>query len=120
MRNAHEVRVAKGYDQRALAARLAVSRTTLSRFESGECIPSIFRVAEISGALGISLDALLRESVLLEDPFIRSLVLILRGAQPAARAAIVQRLMILAGLTGKMPPPEFSFIPPLTRVREKV
>lgn len=58
----------------------------------------------------MSARVLFMESVILEYPFIRNLVVILRTAPPSARPAIVKRLIQLADLDGWEHPPAFSFI----------
>ena len=50
-----------GETRTALAARLGISRQALTRFESGEQVPSVRRLCDICDALGLDPGALLRE-----------------------------------------------------------
>lgn len=51
-------RQARGYTQEALAEVLQVERGTVSRWERGSAMPSIWRRRPIAKALGVSLDEL--------------------------------------------------------------
>jgi transcriptional regulator with XRE-family HTH domain len=83
-------------------ARLArVSDAHISKYERGRYRASTATMLKVAAALGATVPAIaLSKSMILEDPFIRETVEILRAAPPAARAEIVKRLIILAGLTG--------------------
>lgn len=60
-----ELRKKKGMTQEELAAKLFVSRTAISKWESGKGYPNIDSLKEISRFFGVSLDALLSGEELL-------------------------------------------------------
>lgn len=52
-----------GWSQEELAARLAVSRQSVSKWESGQSLPDIDKILELSRLFGVSTDYLLKEEV---------------------------------------------------------
>ena len=57
------LRKKKGLTQQELADRLYVSRTTVSKWESGEALPELTKLPELGDVFGCKLDALLREDL---------------------------------------------------------
>lgn len=58
----YEMRKAQGLSQEQLAEKLGVSRQSVSKWESGESMPELERLVEISKFFNISTDYLLKES----------------------------------------------------------
>ncbi len=56
--NLAELRRIHGLTQEKLAARLSVSRQTLSKWETGESLPDIEKSKELAGIFGVTLDDL--------------------------------------------------------------
>src|SRR6202171_2584123 len=72
-----QLRESRGITQSQLQARSRVSRSYLSRIESGQMTPSLGALEKISEALGIGLNRFFLSASdgggLLEDPFIQGL-----------------------------------------------
>jgi len=58
----HELRKASNLSQEQLAEKISVSRQSISKWESGETIPEIDRVIELSKVFNVSIDYLLLSS----------------------------------------------------------
>ena len=58
----YEMRKAHGLSQEQLAEKLDVSRQSVSKWESGESIPELERLVEISKIFNVTTDYLLKES----------------------------------------------------------
>lgn len=58
----YEMRKAHGLSQEQLAEKLGVSRQSVSKWESGESIPELERLVEISKIFNVTTDYLLKES----------------------------------------------------------
>lgn len=58
----YEMRKAQGLSQEQLAEKLGVSRQSVSKWESGESMPELEHLVEISKLFNISTDYLLKES----------------------------------------------------------
>jgi transcriptional regulator with XRE-family HTH domain len=58
------LRVELGLTQEQFAAKLGVSRLTVSKWEAGERVPSILSGQEIAHKLGVSMDRLIAEPIL--------------------------------------------------------
>ncbi|MDE6739841.1 MAG: helix-turn-helix domain-containing protein, partial [Lachnospiraceae bacterium] len=58
----YEMRKAHGLSQEQLAEKLGVSRQSVSKWESGESIPELERLVEISKVFNVTTDYLLKES----------------------------------------------------------
>ena len=58
----YEMRKAHGLSQEQLAEKLGVSRQSVSKWESGESIPELERLVEISKTFNVTTDYLLKES----------------------------------------------------------
>ena len=58
----YEMRKAHGLSQEQLAEKLCVSRQSVSKWESGESIPELERLVEISKVFNVTTDYLLKES----------------------------------------------------------
>jgi len=95
-----QLREARGLTQSQLQQRSCVSRSYLSRIESGQMTPSLGTLEKIARALGVSLNRFFlppnRTEALLEDPFIQSVRPYLRQLDPQQWRAILQRLQVIA------------------------
>lgn len=56
--NLTRVRKARGITQEELAAQLNVSRQAVSKWETGESLPDLYKLAALADALGVTTDAL--------------------------------------------------------------
>jgi transcriptional regulator with XRE-family HTH domain len=95
-----QLRESRGMTQSRLQTRSLVSRSYLSRIESGQMTPSIGTLEKISGALGIGLNRFfvpeLNGEALLEDPFIQGLRPFLRQLDWAQWQSILKRLAAIS------------------------
>ncbi len=94
-----QLRESRGMTQSQLQARSRVSRSYLSRIESGQMTPSLGTLEKIAEALGVGLNRFfLPESngeTLLEDPFIQGLRPFLRQLDWEQWQSILRRLQII-------------------------
>jgi len=95
-----QLRESRGKTQSQLQARSRVSRSYLSRIESGQMTPSLGTLEKISEALGVGLNRFfIPESngeALLEDPFIRGLRPFLRQLDWEQWQSILKRLAAIS------------------------
>jgi transcriptional regulator with XRE-family HTH domain len=95
-----QLRESRGMTQSRLQARSRVSRSYLSRIESGQMTPSIGTLEKISEALGIGLNRFFvpeaNGEALLEDPFIQGLRPFLRQLDWAQWQSILKRLAAIS------------------------
>jgi transcriptional regulator with XRE-family HTH domain len=95
-----QLRESRGMTQSQLQVRSLVSRSYLSRIESGQMTPSIGTLEKISGALGIGLNRFFGPEIngeaLLEDPFIQGLRPFLRQLDWAQWQSILKRLAAIS------------------------
>ena len=95
-----QLRESRGMTQSQLQARSRVSRSYLSRIESGQMTPSLGTLEKISEALGVGLNRFfVPESTgqtLLEDPFIQGLRPFLRQLDWAQWQSILKRLQAIS------------------------
>jgi transcriptional regulator with XRE-family HTH domain len=95
-----QLRESRGMTQSQLQARSLVSRSYLSRIESGQMTPSIGTLEKLSEALGIGLNRFfvpeLNGEALLEDPFIQGLRPFLRQLDWAQWQSILKRLAAIS------------------------
>lgn len=111
-----QLRESRGMTQSQLQARSRVSRSYLSRIESGQMTPSLGTLEKISEALGVGLNRFfIPESngeALLEDPFIQGLRPFLRQLDWEQWQSILKRLQAIgdhvstSGQMRTMPPPQ--------------
>jgi transcriptional regulator with XRE-family HTH domain len=96
-----ELRKIRGLSQRELSRRIRLHPLSVRRWESkGRRLP-YWHVSTLAAALQVPPAVLVgTQPLILEDQFIYRLVKILHAAPPPARAEIVKRLILLAGLTG--------------------
>src|SRR5271154_5021291 len=91
-----QLRESRGMTQSQLQARSRVSRSYLSRIESGQMTPSLGTLEKISEALGIGLNRFFlpenQGELMLEDPFIQHLRPYLRQLEAAQWQSILKRL----------------------------
>ncbi len=107
-----QLRESRGMTQSQLQARSRVSRSYLSRIESGQMTPSLGTLEKISEALGVGLNRFfIPESngeALLEDPFIQGLRPFLRQLDWEQWQGILKRLQAIsdhvAGSNGHLRP----------------
>jgi transcriptional regulator with XRE-family HTH domain len=94
-----QLRESRGMTQSQLQARSRVSRSYLSRIESGQMTPSLGTLEKISEALGVGLNRFfVPESTgeaLMEDPFIQGLRPFLRQLDWAQWQSILKRLQAI-------------------------
>jgi transcriptional regulator with XRE-family HTH domain len=95
-----QLRESRGMTQSQLQARSRVSRSYLSRIESGQMTPSLGTLEKIAEALGVGLNRFfVPESTgqtLLEDPFIQGLRPFLRQLDWAQWQSILKRLQAIS------------------------
>jgi transcriptional regulator with XRE-family HTH domain len=94
-----QLRESRGLTQSQLQARSRVSRSYLSRIESGQMTPSLGTLEKISEALGVGLNRFfIPESTgetLMEDPFIQGLRPFLRQLDWEQWQSILRRLQVI-------------------------
>ena len=118
-----QLRESRGMTQSQLQARSRVSRSYLSRIESGQMTPSLGTLEKISEALGVGLNRFFvpesNGEALLEDPFIQGLRPFLRQLDWEQWQSILKRLQAIsdhvAGSNGQVRPGPPSKIPPIAR-----
>lgn len=95
-----QLRESRGMTQSQLQARSRVSRSYLSRIESGQMTPSLGTLEKISEALGVGLNRFfIPESngeILMEDPFIQGLRPFLRQLDWTQWQSILKRLQAIS------------------------
>jgi transcriptional regulator with XRE-family HTH domain len=121
-----QLRESRGMTQSQLQARSRVSRSYLSRIESGQMTPSLGTLEKISEALGVGLNRFfIPESngeTLFEDPFIQGLRPFLRQLDWEQWQSILKRLAAISdhvssgtGQLRSMPQPQPVRATPVTR-----
>jgi transcriptional regulator with XRE-family HTH domain len=120
-----QLRESRGMTQSQLQARSRVSRSYLSRIESGQMTPSLGTLEKISEALGVGLNRFfIPESngeALLEDPFIQGLRPFLRQLDWEQWQSILKRLQAIgdhvstSGQMRTMPQPAPVSVPAAAR-----
>ncbi len=102
-----QLRESRGMTQSQLQSRSKVSRSYLSRIESGQMTPSLGTLEKISEALGVGLNRFfIPESdgeALLEDPFIQGLRPFLRQLDWEQWQSILKRLQAISDDVGTGP-----------------
>jgi transcriptional regulator with XRE-family HTH domain len=95
-----KLRESRGITQSKLQARSLVSRSYLSRIESGQMTPSLGTLEKLSGALGVGLNRFFAPESngegLLEDPFIQGLRPFLRQLDWEQWQSILKRLAAIS------------------------
>ncbi len=119
-----QLRESRGMTQSQLQARSRVSRSYLSRIESGQMTPSLGTLEKISEALGVGLNRFFvpesNGEALLEDPFIQGLRPFLRQLDWEQWQSILKRLQAISdhvvGSNGHVrPAPQTARVSPLAR-----
>lgn len=121
-----QLRESRGMTQSQLQARSRVSRSYLSRIESGQMTPSLGTLEKISEALGVGLNRFfIPESngeTLFEDPFIQGLRPFLRQLDWEQWQSILKRLAAISdhvssgtGQLRSMPQPQPVRVNPVAR-----
>jgi transcriptional regulator with XRE-family HTH domain len=102
-----QLRESRGMTQSQLQARSRVSRSYLSRIESGQMTPSLGTLEKIAEALGVGLNRFfVPESTgqtLLEDPFIQGLRPFLRQLEWGQWQSILKRLQAISDHVSNSP-----------------
>jgi transcriptional regulator with XRE-family HTH domain len=109
-----QLRESRGMTQSQLQARSRVSRSYLSRIESGQMTPSLGTLEKIAEALGVGLNRFFipasNGEALLEDPFIQGLRPFLRQLDFAQWQSILKRLQAISehvsSSNGQRPQPQ--------------
>jgi transcriptional regulator with XRE-family HTH domain len=119
-----ELRESRGITQSLLQVRSRVSRSYLSRIESGQMTPSIGTLEKISEALGIGLNRFfIPESngeALVEDPFIQKLHPFLRRLDWEQWQSILKRLTAISDhISSDSGPVRSSVQPPPARMEHR-
>jgi len=95
-----QLRESRGITPNELQARSRVSRSFLSRIESGEMTPSLGTLEKLSEALGVGLNCFFvpmsNGEALLEDPFIRGLTPFLRRLGWEQWQSILERVAAIS------------------------
>ena len=95
-----QLRESRGMTQSQLQARSRVSRSYLSRIESGQMTPSLGTLEKIAEALGVGLNRFFvpetNGETVLEDPFIQGLRPFLRQLDWTSVAGILKRLQAIS------------------------
>src|SRR6204780_1931612 len=95
-----QLRESRGMTQSQLQARSRVSRSYLSRIESGQMTPSLGTLEKIAEALGVGLNRFFvpesNGETVLEDPFIQGLRPFLRQLDWAQWQSILKRLQAIS------------------------
>jgi len=95
-----QLRESRGMTQTQLQARSRVSRSYLSRIESGQMTPSLGTLEKISEPLGVGLNRFFvpetNAETLLEDPFIQGLRPFLRQLDWEQWQSILKRLTVIS------------------------
>ena len=121
-----QLRESRGITQSKLQARSRVSRSYLSRIESGQMTPSLGTLEKISEALGVGLNRFFvpesNGEALLEDPFIQGLRPFLRQLDCEQWQSILKRLAAISdhvstgnGQVRPLAPPQSARMEQLTR-----
>lgn len=90
-RNIAELREKRGWVQKELAPRLEISRSRLSKWESGDHMPSLEALVKMAEVLEVSLDELVRCGAVSEDS----------GLAPAQRGLVEKAIRNLSQLLGR-------------------
>ena len=120
-----QLRESRGMTQSELQARSRVSRSYLSRIESGQMTPSLGTLEKISEALGVGLNRFFvpesNGEALLEDPFIQGLRPFLRQLDWEQWQSILKRLQAISDNVAshvaqiRPAPPQPARVGPLAR-----
>jgi len=121
-----QLRESRGMTQSQLQARSRVSRSYLSRIESGQMTPSLGTLEKISEALGVGLNRFFvpetNGEALLEDPFIQGLRPFLRQLDWEQWQSILKRLAAISdhvssgnGIVRPLAPAQVSRVEQMTR-----
>ena len=99
-----QLRESRGMTQSQLQARSRVSRSYLSRIESGQMTPSLGTLEKISEALGVGMNRFFvpesNGEALMEDPFIQGLRPFLRQLDVEQWQSILKRLAAISDHVG--------------------
>ena len=95
--NLAALRRARGLSQEQLAEQLGVSRQSVSKWESGVCLPELATLDALCTRFGCTLDALLRGSV--EEQSLTAFAAYDKGWNAFARSVTAGIAAILAGMT---------------------
>jgi len=100
------LRAEAGLSQGDLAEKLAVSRQSVSKWETGQSVPDLDKIIKLADLFGVSVDELVREEVRPQPPQPKPQIICMeresRGLRPAQVAGIVLEVlgagMFLLGL----------------------
>ncbi len=97
--NLRRLRLAKGYTQEDLSAKLGVSAQTISRWECGNTLPDILQLPQLARIYGITVDDLYREQTRAYPNYAQRLVAVYEatGRTEDFLAAEQEHIRLLAG-----------------------
>lgn len=92
-----ELRTARGLSQGDLAEQLAVSRQSVSKWETGQATPDLNRIIKLADLFGVTVDELVREGKQAEPPKAEPRVVYVERKGSFTPAQIVGTLSVVLG-----------------------
>lgn len=92
------IRAEQGISQEALAALLDVSRQTISKWENGQVRPSAENLARLSHALGVSVDALVKDDWIPPEPEVQIVEVPVSRSRNYRLWALLAAAVLVAGI----------------------
>ncbi|MCI9311558.1 MAG: helix-turn-helix transcriptional regulator [Lawsonibacter sp.] len=92
------IRAEQGISQEALAELLDVSRQTISKWENGQVRPSAENLARLSHALGVSVDALVKDDWIPPEPEVQIVEVPVSRSRNYRLWALLAAAVLVAGI----------------------
>ena len=92
------IRAKQGISQEALAELLDVSRQTISKWENGQVRPSAENLARLSHALGVSVDALVKDDWIPLEPEVQIVEVPVSRSRNYRLWALLAAAVLVAGI----------------------
>ncbi len=92
------IRAEQGISQEALAELLDVSRQTISKWENGQVRPSAENLARLSHALGVSVDALVKDDWIPLEPEVQIVEVPVSRSRNYRLWALLAAAVLVAGI----------------------
>ena len=92
------IRAEQGISQEALAELLDVSRQTISKWENGQVRPSTENLARLSHALGVSVDALVKDDWIPPEPEVQIVEVPVSRSRNYRLWALLAAAVLVAGI----------------------